>query len=93
MIKYTEIKQKGEHTNIAAIIVLKPDREVQKFEFFRENLINWYKFSFKSAGIAVFFLGVVPVALGYVGYKYQTINMIAARRDKPVYENEWVPRK
>ncbi len=81
------------NTNVLMIAVLKPDREVQKFEFFRENLINWYKFNFRSAGIALFFLGVVPVTLGWIGYKYQTINMIAARRDKPVYDNEWVPRK
>lgn len=74
--------------------MLNVDKNVQKFEFFRENLVNWYKFNLKSASMAVLFLGVIPVALGYVGYKYQTVNFIAARRDKPVFDNsEWVPRK
>ncbi|QPG73614.1 hypothetical protein FOA43_000926 [Brettanomyces nanus] len=72
--------------------LLRVDREVEKFAFFRENLINWYRWNLKSAGIALFFLGVIPVGLGYIGYKYQTINQIAARRDKPVYNNNWIPR-
>lgn len=74
--------------------VLHPDREVEKFSQFRENLIKYYRWNLKSAGFAVLFLAAIPVGLSYVGYKYQSVNMISAKREENVYEkhNNWVPR-
>lgn len=74
--------------------VLHADKEVEKFSFFRENLINHYKFNLKSASFAVLFLAAIPVGLSYVGYKYQSVNLISAKRETPIFEaqNNWVPR-
>jgi hypothetical protein len=79
---------------IILLIVLHTDKEVEKFSDFRENLIKHYKWNLKSAGFAILFLAAIPVGLTYIGYKYQNINMISAKRDQPVYEkhNNWVPR-
>ncbi|GME78441.1 unnamed protein product [Ambrosiozyma monospora] len=72
--------------------VLHQDPEVQKFSALREGLIKYYRFNLKSASIAFLFLGAIPITLGYIGYKYQTINCIAKRRTEPVYLNNYVPR-
>lgn len=74
--------------------MLKSDPQVEKFADFRENLIRYYKMNAKSAGFALLFLGAIPVAMSYVGYKYQTLNLISARRETNPYEteNNWVPR-
>ncbi|GMM46349.1 hypothetical protein DAPK24_029240 [Pichia kluyveri] len=72
--------------------LLHADKEVEKFSEFRENLIKHYRFNLKSAGFAVLFLAAIPVGLTYYGYKYQDLNLIAAKREKPIYNNNWEPR-
>lgn len=74
--------------------MLHGDKEVEKFSDFRENLIRHYKWNLKSAGVAVLFLAAIPVGLTYIGYKYQDVNKIAAKRETPIFEkqNNWVPR-
>lgn len=75
-------------------LVLHPDKEVEKFSDFRENLIRHYKWNLKSAGFAILFLAAIPVGLTYVGYKYQSLHLVAARRNESVFQqqNNWVPR-
>ncbi|ODQ46916.1 hypothetical protein PICMEDRAFT_16723 [Pichia membranifaciens NRRL Y-2026] len=74
--------------------LLHPDKEVEKFSEFRENLIKHYKWNLRSAGFAVLFLAAIPVGLTYVGYKYQSLHLVAAKREEPIFEkhNNWVPR-
>ncbi|KAG0675930.1 hypothetical protein C6P40_001355 [Pichia californica] len=74
--------------------LLHPDKEVEKFSEFRENLIKHYKWNLKSASFAVLFLAAIPIGLSYVGYKYQSVNMVAAKRSEPIHNqiNNWVPR-
>ncbi|GMM30719.1 hypothetical protein DAMA08_034640 [Martiniozyma asiatica (nom. inval.)] len=74
--------------------LLKTQPEVEKFAQFRENLIKHYKMNARSAGMALLFLGAIPFALTYVGYKYQNINLVSAKRDVNPYhaQNNWVPR-
>lgn len=71
--------------------LLHADKNVEKFAYFRENLINYYKWNLKSASFAVLFLAAIPVGLSYVGYKYQTVNKVAERRNTPIF-TEYVPR-
>ncbi|KAG7732430.1 hypothetical protein KL948_001860 [Ogataea haglerorum] len=71
--------------------LLRTDKEVQKFAYFRENLANYYKFNLKSTSIGIVALVIIPVSLMYVAYNTHTIDVISKRRTKPVQE-DWPPR-
>ena len=59
----------------------------------RENLGDYYKFTKRGARANIIFMGIIPLALGYLGYS--TIGKYTfddKRRSQPIYE-DYVPRK